>query len=239
MYSAKKLSAILCMGFTLPVFAQHQDATSPLAGSAGSAGLSIGKAKVVSVEQLDPAARGVAEKDLALQARFAAGGGVETVPDDAAYIKTHYASRAVYWAESKIRKNLKSDWTDVSRSELQGYKYEAFVPEGPSKTGPWSSYTRVFKRPDGVLVMLHEWDYALDGGGVMIVKELMNEHVHQYLARSIVRKTKSGQYISELTWASDRKYYTLTVWDKLNPSGGGQYDKSWLVTLAERITQAH
>lgn len=210
--------------------AQHPDAVAPMAGMA------VGKVKVLSLAQLDPATRAVAEQDLGLQQRFAKSGELETVPDEAAHIKTHYASRALYGAESKIRSQLKSDWTDLSRSELQHYRYEAFIPEGPSKAGPWSRYTRVFTRPDGVLLMLHEWDYVQDGGGVVVVQELMNARVRGHLARVVARKTRSGQHFAELTWATERKYYTLTVWDRLAPQGQGPYDRDWLIALAGRIS---
>lgn len=230
MHKSNALCAFLLTCVSVAALAQNQGLTSPLSG------VPVGKVTVVTLDGLDAATRSIADRDLNLQKRFATSGEVETVPDDAAYIKTHYASRARYEAESKIQARLKAGWTDISRSELRGYKYQAFVPEGPTKAGPWSSYTRVFTRPDGALLMLHEWDYALDGGGVVIIKELMNERVHQSLARLVTRKTNSGQYFSELTWATDKKYYTLTVWDRLDQSGERKYDKSWLVGIAEQLT---
>lgn len=232
MNHAHTLLSLVFAGLAGSVLAQPQPAISPMQG------LSTGQVKVLTLDQLDPATRGMAERDLGLQQSAAKSGEPETVPDQAATFKTQYASRAVYWEESKIRANLKSDWTDVSASELQGYKYEAFVPEGPSKAGPWSRYTRVYTRPDGVLVMLHEWDYVQDGGGVVLIKELMNAQVHQHLARVVTRKTTSGQHFSELTWVTDRKYYTLTVWDRLDARGLQPYDRSWLVSLAEQLSGA-
>lgn len=75
---------------------------------------------------------------------------------------------------SDIEKNLTVKLADLSRGELNKYKLEGAYPDGPTKAGPWSSVTRVFKRDDDVAILLHEWDYIGDGGGVMIIEELMN-----------------------------------------------------------------
>lgn len=49
------------------------------------------------------------------------------------------------------------------------------------------------------------------GGGLMMIKEAINEDVNGYPAILRVRKGLSKKAVSELTWATDQKIYTLST----------------------------
>ncbi|NHR07149.1 hypothetical protein HA052_18310 [Chromobacterium haemolyticum] len=77
--------------------------------------------------------------------------------------------------------------SDISASELGAYRLEGIVPQGPNRRGPWSSFDWVFTRPDGVLLVLSEWDFVADGGGVLALREDMNMSVRGHPARFQLR----------------------------------------------------
>lgn len=196
------------------------------------AGVEVGKVKHTSIKNLTPNARAmmqadIEEKPLGPDRRFG------QIPDDAVlYMKNYHANVKDIRG---ISKNITFKLSDVSRSELQKYSFEGAYPEGPTKVGPWSSLTRVFKRDDGVLVMLHEWDYVGDGGGVMIVDELMNAHVGDAPARFSVKKSPTGSVVSELMWVTKSRFFTLTVMDDVVESDDVKYNVKWLARLAGSI----
>jgi hypothetical protein len=113
------------------------------------------------------------------------------------------------------------------------------APDGAGHDGPWSSLKRVYRRPDGVLVMLHEWAYAAEGGGVLGVRELMNATVQhgtaRYPAQFAIRRATTGQVVSELRWFTDAKVFTLSVAQDVLADGGKAHGKAWLLRLAEAI----
>jgi hypothetical protein len=128
---------------------------------------------------------------------------------------------------------------DVSASDLAGYTLAGVVPEGGGQDGPWTSVKRVYRRPDGVLVILHEWAYAAEGGGVLGVRELMNASVRHGATRCpaqfAIRRAPTGQVVSELRWFTDAKVFTLSVAQDVLADGGKDHGKAWLLHLAETI----
>jgi hypothetical protein len=196
------------------------------------AGVEVGKVRHTSINNLTPDARAmmeadIAEKPLGPDRRF----GV--ILDDAVlYMKNYHTNVKDI---RQITKNVTFKLSDVSRSELQKYSFEGAYPEGPTKAGPWSSLTRVFKRDDGVLIMLHEWDYVGDGGGVMIVDELMNARVGEAPARFSVKKSPTGSIVSELMWVTKSRFFTVTVMDDVADEGDVKYNAKWLERLAGNI----
>jgi hypothetical protein len=128
---------------------------------------------------------------------------------------------------------------DVSASDLAGYTLAGVVPEGRGQDGPWTGVKRVYRRPDGVLVMLHEWAYAAEGGGVLGVRELMNATVRHGAtscpAQFAIRRAPTGQVVSELRWFTDAKVFTLSVAQDVLADGGKDHGKAWLLHLAEAI----
>jgi hypothetical protein len=128
---------------------------------------------------------------------------------------------------------------DVSDSDLAGYALAGVVPEGAGNDGPWSSVKRVYRRPDGVLVTLHEWAYVADGGGVLGVRELMNATVKhgavRHPAQFAIRRATTGQVVSELRWFTDAKVFTLSVAQDVLADGGKEHGRAWMLRLAEAI----
>jgi hypothetical protein len=152
-------------------------------------------------------------------------GGARAPPRDAALV--HFNAHA------------KVPLADVSASDLAGYTLAGVTPDGVGQDGPWSSLKRMYRRPDGVLVMLHEWAYAAEGGGVLGVRELMNATVQhgtaRYPARFAIRRATTGQVVSELRWFTDAKVFTLSVAQDVLADGGNAHGKAWLLRLAEAI----
>jgi hypothetical protein len=191
-----------------------------------------GKLKRISIHTLTPKVKQLVQEDLNQDA-FAKVRVYGSIPDDAVIYRKNYHARVKDMKE--ISKNVTFKLADVSGGRFDGLALEGAYPEGPTKSGPWSSLTRVFKRSDGVLVMLHEWDYSGDGGGITFVDELMNTKVVDVPARLSVNKSPSGQVVSELMWATKKKFFTLTVLDDVPNTEASAYNIAWLTKLASDI----
>ena len=195
-----------------------------------------GKAKLVDLASLPPQLRHTVDEEIR---RLRAGDGVlygDMTSDD-----VHDLESADGRAQplDSVAAHTSVPLADVSGSDLAGYALAGVVPEGPGKEGPWSSVKRVYRRPDGVLVMLHEWAYAAEGGGVLGVRELMNASVRhggtRCPAQFAIRRAPTGQAVSELRWFTDAKVFTLSVAQDVLADGGKDHGKAWLLHLAETI----
>lgn len=195
-------------------------------------GIQVGKVKRISIENLPVAVKRVVQLDIEKDA-FAKVRQYGEIPDDAIIYKKNYYANLKDMRE--IEKNTTFKISNLSKSQFNKLKFEGAYPEGPTKSGPWSSLTRIFKRDDGVLLFLHEWDYVGDGGGVMMVEELMNTTVSDMPARFSVKKSPSGQVLSELIWATEKRYFTLSVLDDVTNVEGAKYNVKWLTGLAGEL----
>lgn len=141
--------------------------------------------------------------------------------------------------DSTIVGKLGTQATSTDRSVLAKYRYLGLIPEGPTRAGPWTSFTRVFLRPDGTAVFLSEWDYVKDGGSIVLIRELLNERVGAIPARLVVKRSSDGTAVTELTWATPKRNFTLAVWgDVVSPTGKlKEFDKQWLIGIAERLSE--
>lgn len=83
--------------------------------------------------------------------------------------------------------------------------------------------------------MLHEWDYIGDGGAIVFIDELMNTQVLDMPARFSVKQSPSGQMLSELIWATNKKYLTITVIGDVPTDDANKYNLSWLLRIASAI----
>lgn len=215
-----------CSMALLASVAHAQEAVSPFAEVEG------GKLKRISIHKLTPKVKQLVQEDLNQDA-FAPVRVMGSIPDDAVIYKKNYHAHVKDM--KTISANTTFELAKVAGSTFDRLAFEGAYPEGPNKTGPWSSLTRVFKRPDGVLVMLHEWDYVGDGGGITFVDELMNTKVQDAPARLSVKKSPSGQVVSELMWATKAKFFTLTVMDDVPNTDQSSYNTKWLTKLAGEI----
>jgi hypothetical protein len=196
---------------------------SPIAGAA------VGKVTYVSINTLPAGMKERTERDAANIAK-----GYEVVGNEVFLRRDNYHDRLRQ--ESDVRDNMRVKLSNTETTSLSKYEYEGIMPDGPSREGPWTSIIRVFKRPDGIPIFVSEWDFVADGGSVVIVKELMNTKVDKTPARLIVKKSQDGKNLSELSWASSKKYYTISVWDDVTEAdSGGTYDKKWLLQIAEGL----
>lgn len=189
-----------------------------------------------------PLPGGIAPGQRIVAPRASLGPGLPSTPltsdvtppeDEAALVYGAYRSRLLN--PEAIRAHAESRLSDIRASELSAYRLEGIVPQGPKRRGPWSSFDWVFTRPDGVLLVLSEWDFVADGGGVLALREDMNMSVRGHPARFQLRSTPSGKRVSELSWASRHKLYSLKVWDEVGPDARQTYNSAWLLRLAEQI----
>jgi hypothetical protein len=183
---------------------------------------------------LPPAARKTVEEELNEQA-FGGNRRFGDIPDDAIIYMRNYRARIKNIGD--VENNLTFKMADVSRGELNKYTLEGAYPEGPTKPGPWSSRTRVFKGDDNAIVLLHEWNYVGDGGGVMIVEELMNTQVGNTPARLSIKKSPAGWISSELIWVTKKRLFTLTVLGDVPDDGTAKYNLNRLTRLAAGIEE--
>lgn len=125
-----------------------------------------GKAKLVDLASLPPQLRRTVDDEIK---RLRAGDGVlygDMTSEEAHELEsTDGRALPLEGALDRFIAHAKVPPADVSASDLAGYTLARVVPEGPGQDGPWTGVRRVYRRPDGVLVMLHEWAYAAEGGG--------------------------------------------------------------------------
>ena len=191
--------------------------------------MEIGKVKHLSKDQLPPDMKKFAEEEVAKSKK-----GYNTIDEEFFITSAGYHNRLR--SEDEVRPKLKMTLADVNATELKDYAYEGIIPDGPTLNGPWTSVIRVFKRQDGVTLMLSEWDYVADGGAIVTISELMNVTVANVPAMLTVKKSPSGMTVTELDWATDKKQFAITVWDDVDMKHKGkEYNRKWLVNLANSI----
>jgi hypothetical protein len=227
-------SSILALVFGMHSAASAGNASNTLPESSPVPGIQTGKLTQTSIRKLPPAARKMAEEELKEQA-FGSNRRFGEISDDAIIYMKDYRSQIKNIRD--VEKNLTFRMADVSRGEFKHYTLEGAYPEGPTKSGPWSSMTRVFKRDDDVIVLRHEWNYVGDGGGVMIVEELMNTRVGNSPARLSIKKSPAGWISSELMWVTKKRLFTLTVLGDVPDDGKAKYKLKWLTRLAAGIEE--
>lgn len=206
------LSSIFMSGLAIASTLESPDTVIP---GAVSSYMTQGKATVISQDKLPAAMQKVARAHIA-QSR--AGGGYEPVPEDVFTYGLSYQSRIL--RDGNSAHNIKVKLAELGGSALAHCRYDGFLPDGPTLNGPWTSVVRVFTCSNNQIVMLSEWDYVADGGGVTIVKEAMNTAVGKFPAQLSRKRSPSGKVMTELSWATDKKYITLTVWADVQQGNG-------------------
>jgi len=191
--------------------------------------METGKIKHLSKEELPPELKAVVEDDIAKSRK-----GYENVAEE--YFDYLDGYRNHLRLEDDILPNLNLTLADIARTEFENYEYEGMIPGGPTTAGPWTSVTRVYRRADGELIKLTEWDFVADGGAIVIIDEVMNKRVSGIPAFLSVKVAQSGRAITTLTWATNRKQYTLTAEDDARVRGTRKLNnQKWLIKLAESI----
>lgn len=85
------------------------------------------------------------------------------------------------------------------------------IPAGTYTPEGWTAVQRVFAAPELGLIGLEEIDYVAAGGGLLMIKEAVNEDINGFPGIRRVKKSNSNKSITELTWATNRKIYTLSM----------------------------
>ncbi|MDC8757037.1 hypothetical protein [Janthinobacterium fluminis] len=227
----KKMMVLSCIASAMS-FAQAQSREPAGVDMAPISGIVVGKVKYIPLAELSGGAKKMVEADLATNA-LGKNKAYAQIPEEAVVYRKNYLGnvRDVH----EVKRNLTFTLADLSGSAFDAFKFEGVVPEGPTRTGPWSSVSRYFKTPDGLLLILHEWDFVGDGGGVVIVKDLMNTRVADTPARFVVKKSPSGAVVSELIWVTESKYYTFTVMGEVASGEDGKYNLAWMNALAATL----
>ena len=75
----------------------------------------------------------------------------------------------------------------------------------------WTGLNRIFVVPKFGIVGLEEVDYVASQGGMAFIKEAINQDVNGFPAILSVKQSRSNKGLTELTWATDQKIYTLST----------------------------
>jgi hypothetical protein len=103
----------------------------------------------------------------------------------------------------------------IQPSTLSGQMFErakfkgAMVSGGYTKNG-WTGVTRLYRFPQLGLVKLDELDYIASGSGIIVAKEFIDE-IDGKTATYMVKRSLSGKSLSELTWFTESKMFTLSA----------------------------
>lgn len=81
---------------------------------------------------------------------------------------------------------------------------------GQTETG-WTGLNRLFAVPTLGIVGLDEVDYIASQGGMIFIKEAINQDINGFPAILSVKQSRSKKGVTELTWATDQKIYTLST----------------------------
>ena len=133
---------------------------------------------------------------------------------------------------SSVEGNLKFKLGSLNTAIFNHLKFEGIFPEGPNRSGPWTSVSRIYSLPNGDIIRLHDWDYVANGGGITMQREMLNETVNgRYPAIFSTKKSAQGNALSTLTWATDRKVYKLSMTG--DAKGNGMHKR--LMDLADSV----
>jgi hypothetical protein len=95
---------------------------------------------------------------------------------------------------------------DASKTPLAAWEFLGYAREGsPNRV------SRLYRRADGSLLNLEEWDFAADGGAVYQSAGMRNARVGTHEATSTGLRGKSGCIESMLSWFDERKNVSLRI----------------------------
>jgi hypothetical protein len=116
--------------------------------------------------------------------------------------------RQVVRPEAEILPNTRIALSPLERTPFEKFVLLGYYPEGTTPQGPWTSVSRLFAKPPGELLLLTEWDFGLDGGGVAYFDDGLNTQVGKSRAMFVVtRKDDTTQTI--VKWVSGTRQFEL------------------------------
>lgn len=112
---------------------------------------------------------------------------------------------------TEVAPKLKINPANLGSSTLgQAVLLGATASGGHTEAG-WTGLNRIFVVPRFGLVGLDEVDYIASQGGAAFIKEAINQNVNGFPAILSVKQSRSNKGLTELTWATDQKIYTLST----------------------------
>ncbi len=235
----KRLMIAFQLSMLLAGLAQAQDANSisPVAplrntppGVDPALGVRLGHAIVVPLDDLPPGARTIALRDLADNQR-----GYSMVSEATIADAMHFERNLIPPGDPRV-----PDSTMKVMPERTGLAKMAFLGTviDMMRDGQPVMATRMFRRDDGVLVSVQEWQFAEAGGAIQNVRELLNTRVGAHPGRLIVEHSSPGDLRrTVLSWNDGRTAYTLEVYDDVDSARAiaAGHGRDWLQQLAESL----
>lgn len=112
---------------------------------------------------------------------------------------------------AEVMPKLKVNPANLGSSVLgQAVLLGASASGGHTEEG-WTGLSRIFVVPKLGLIGLYEVDFIASQGGVAFIKEAINQDINGSPAILSVKQSQSKKGLTELTWATDQKIYTLSV----------------------------
>jgi hypothetical protein len=122
----------------------------------------------------------------------------------------------------------------IKSTPLERFSFHGGYPSGANiggEGGGWTTVTRIFTMPNGVLIGLTESDLTVAGGQIIYSEDAVNETINGVPAVFIVQQSPSGQAMSSITWTTATTDYTLGMEGNVRKNG----QKKFLLDLANSI----
>jgi len=144
-------------------------------------------------------------------AQMKSQGYVDSDESSVAYLEAAKSDKKRLKSMSEVAPSLKILPANIDNSNLGQATLLGAIASGGYTDEGWTGVNRLFVVPKLGLVGLEEVDYVASGGGFAMIKEAINQDVNGNPAILRVKQSQSQKSLSELTWATDRKIYTLSV----------------------------
>ena len=138
-------------------------------------------------------------------------GFVEATESEVAMLETAKADKARLRPMSEVVPKLRMVPANLGDSVLGRSTVLGAAPNGGYVDDGWTGLMRVMVVPKLGLVGLEEVDFIASGGGLALIKEAVNQDVNGSPAILRVKQSHSRKEMSQITWATSQKIYTLSV----------------------------
>jgi len=142
----------------------------------------------------------------------------------------NYRSHIFPMRLAKEKLNVELD--DLTHTPFARFVLEGFIPEDAGEEGKSVMAMRVFTDPkDHTVLILEEWDYVRSGGGGLVIAEAKTDDINGVHGELRILADPAGRAMSELTWATERKSYSLIAMGNIAKNG----KKEEFIALARSI----
>ena len=126
---------------------------------------------------------------------------------------------------------------DLGASGFAAFQFLGYAGDEAAPGDVVNSVERYFRREDGVVIVLREWNYACGAAAIFVIREMLNAKVGSHPGVLSVETSPGGRVRSSLTWQDSRSEYRITVLDDVDrePAGAGRYGREWLLGLAASL----